>query len=163
MKHLKVLEEFYQKLEGNFEEEKDSVIVITEDGRILEEDLENKPYNHAVLTCYMEQQLHLPYLETIFPFVAGKHLAGQGCIVLQVHKAGNCVCYFPDNISEIQYHLLQQKLKKKKTISYQYEECEQIEGFVSIDNVLNYAESIVDKQPDFLKGCYQKKLVQAKK
>lgn len=163
MKHLEVLDKFYQKLEESFEEEKDSVIVITEDGRILEEDLENKPYNHAVLTCYMEQQLQLSYLETIFPFVAGMHLAGQGCIVLQVHKAGNCLCYFPDNISEIQYRLLQQKLKSKKNLSYQYEGCEQIEGFVSIDNVLKYAKSIVDKRVEVSTDCYQKKLAKVKK
>lgn len=40
-----------------------SVIVIDREGKILKESLENKPYNHGLLTNYFAMKLECEYLE----------------------------------------------------------------------------------------------------
>lgn len=122
---------------------KDGVVVITRDGKVLVDDLEEMPYNHATLTNYFAYQLGLSYSETLFPLIAGCEASNQGVLVLHIHKDGICIVYFPIWITEIQYDLLVQILEHKKDLKCQYLECEQEEGYVLVEQVLEYANKIV--------------------
>lgn len=142
---MDILENFYKALNNhNYNKYKDSVVVISKNGILKEEDLDEKPYNHAIVTCSLAFQLNAPYFETEFPFVAGMNAARYGLVVLHIHKAGIGICFFPDSLTRIQYIMLKEKLEEMKDFSFQYSESMQDEGFVAVDNVLDYAKKLVN-------------------
>ena len=91
----------------------------------------------------MGLKLNIPYFETNNPIIAGNNLSSNGIIVMHVHKDGICICFFPKNITDGQFKVFKNKLSEFKDFYFQYDESMLEEGFVSFDNVLEYAKSIV--------------------
>ena len=148
-----ILNTFYKNLmtgtcDCNF---KDTVVAISKNGVLEEEFLDEQPSNHATATCYVGVKLGFPYFDTSLNLVAGERIASYGIIVLQVHKDGICICFFPEYITIEQYYCLEKKLSEMKNFSFQYLKSNQEEGFVSLDNVLEYAKGIVEKDCNVLR------------
>lgn len=145
MENLSVINQIFCNLLKNTSKFKDSVVVINSDGVVLEDDLDEMPYNHANLTCYMGLKLKIPYLETSFSYMAGKHLASYGALVLHTHKGGLGIVFFPNNITEVQYHILNNKLVELEEFCYQFEGSKEECAYVTGIEVLDYAKSLVVK------------------
>ena len=156
-----ILAGFYKALLNKNEEInfRDSVVAISRDGILREYFLDEMPYNHAKCTCYMALKLGIPYFETNLNMVAGEKVASYGIITLHIHKGGMCICFFPNSITFEQYSMLKRRLEGMNDFLFQYKESMQEEGFISIDNVLNYAFSIIDekKKVDYFKVLNRKK------
>lgn len=150
---MSILDDFYNILKNSYNNRnfRDCVIVISKDGILNEEFLDERPYNHATLTCYMALKSGISYLETNNPLIAGRNLANNGVIAMQIHKDGICVCFFPDSITEVQFKVFQDRLMEFRDFYFQYDESMVEEGFVSFDNVLEYAKNIIDKDIKFLR------------
>lgn len=145
MEKSSLLDQLFENLLKNTDKFKDSVIVINKDGLVLEDNLDEMPYNHANLTCYMGLKLKVPYLETNFSYMAGKHLASYGVLVLHLHRGGVGIVFFPSSITEVQYNILSNKLVNYETVLYQFEESKDHDAYVTNIDVLNYAKKIVNK------------------
>ena len=140
-----ILADFYKTLLSKNEEInfRDSVVTISREGVLREYFLDEMPYNHAKLTCYLAFKLGIPYFETTLNLVAGEAVASYGVLVLHIHKDGICICFFPNDITLKQYNMLERRLEDLKNFLFQYKGSMQEEGFVSIDNVLGYAKDIL--------------------
>lgn len=125
MNSSNLIDNFFKKLEGSTSLIESSVIVIDREGKILKESLENKPYNHGLLTNYFAMKLECEYLEDSDPFLSGINLSNQGYVVLQIDADnfsinGLCLCFFPDFISHFQISSIKKVVKKYRDVCYQY-------------------------------------------
>ena len=99
-----LMDNFYDGLKKSSKVIENSVIVIGQNGEIFRENLENKPFNHGILTNYFAMKLGCDYLEDDNPFLSGVNLSNQGYVVMQIDvdcfcSHGVCLCFFPDLIS----------------------------------------------------------------
>ena len=142
--------EIFQKFPNFFQQNNgglDGVVVIDQNGVLVERYLDEMPYNHATLTNYISLLLKLSYFETDSPYLAGINLAGKNCVVLQLHKDGTCICYFPDKFLKVQCKVLTDFLDKK-TGYVQFDSFYQLqsfpgEGFMSKDEFLIFIDTVV--------------------
>lgn len=80
----------------------DGVIVISSAGIVLEEYLDEMPYQHTTLTNSMAERLGLDYSKGCSTFSSGINLSEQGCIVLQLYREGTGIVYLPDILFDVQ-------------------------------------------------------------
>lgn len=120
-----LIDNFFKKLESSTKFIESSVIVVGQNGEILRESLENKPYNHGILTNYMAMKLGCDYLKDNNPFLSGVNLKNQGYVVMQIDadcfcSNGVCLCFFPDLTSNFQISSVIEIIKGLKNVRYQY-------------------------------------------
>lgn len=120
-----LIDNFFKKLESPTKFIESSVIVVGQNGEILRESLENKPYNHGILTNYMAMKLGCDYLKDNNPFLSGINLKNQGYVVMQIDadcfcSNGVCLCFFPDLISNFQISSVIEIIKDLQDVCYQY-------------------------------------------
>ncbi len=120
-----LIDNFFKKLEGSTKFIESSVIVVGQNGKILRESLENKPYNHGILTNYIAMKLGCDYLKDNNPFLSGVNLSNQGYVVMQIDancfcSNGVCLCFFPDFTSNFQISSVIEIIKGLQDVRYQY-------------------------------------------
>ena len=120
-----LMDNFYNGLKKSSKVIENSVIVIGQNGEIFRENLENKPFNHGILTNYFAMKLGCDYLEDDNPFLSGVNLSNQGYVVMQIDvdcfcSHGVCLCFFPDLISNFQISSVIGIVKELQDVHYQY-------------------------------------------
>lgn len=136
-----ILDNFYKNLDKPKKDVECLAIGISRDGILISEELDEKPYNHAVAFNYIAMKFNLGMVDTMYPIVAGENLASQGVLALQIRK-DICIGYFPKSLELIQYKELESELSQYQDLNYQFKECSLIEGFVSREVFLEHAKSI---------------------
>lgn len=120
-----LMDNFYDELKKSSKIIENSVIVIGQSGEILRENLENKPYNHGILTNYFAMKLGCDYLEDDNPFLSGVNLSDQGYVVMQIDvdqfcDCGLCLCFFPSSVSNFQILSVIEIVESLENVCYQY-------------------------------------------
>lgn len=136
-----ILDKFYKDLESPRRSVQSLAIGISRNGNCICEELDEKPYNHAVAFNYIASQFGLVTLDTLNPMEAGENLAKQGILAIQIRN-DICIGYFPIQLDPSQYERLEIELSEYDNLGYQFKECSQIEGYVSRKAFLQYAKSI---------------------
>lgn len=72
-----ILDKFYKDLESPRRKVQALAIGISRDGHFICEELDEKPYNHAVAFNYIASQFGLATLDTLNPMEAGENLASR--------------------------------------------------------------------------------------
>lgn len=138
-----ILNKFYQELETK-KNDRAKAIGIFCDGKLMEELLDEKPYNHGTAFNYIAYSSGLKMTEDNHPIIAGQNLADQNVLAMQI-RDNICVVYFPDVITSIQYDVFLRSLANYNDMEFQFNKSPQLEGYLTKSDVLEYASSIIVK------------------